>query len=78
MEYEMEPIEFVTVDSHTHTQLQCGPCPLCRLIVRCHILLWSVVLPEFIVGIKESSPPRPCLQRPAIGGMDGVEEMDAG
>ncbi len=35
----MEPIEFVTVDSHKHTQ--CGPLPLCRLIVRCQILLWS-------------------------------------
>lgn len=35
----MEPIEFVTVDSHKH--IWSGPWALCRLIVRCQILLWS-------------------------------------
>lgn len=45
---------------------------------------FGLVLPEFNVGIKESrkhsecSASHPCLWRPAIVGMDGVEEMDAG
>lgn len=61
--------------------IQCGPCPLCRLIVRCHNL------PGYDAtrincgnngSRRQCSTPCSCLWRPTVFGMDGVEEMDVG
>lgn len=79
MEYEMEPIKFVTADSHKHTMW-----PLCSLIVRCQILLWSgsARIHPGNKGKQENTVSAALLVHvsggPTIGGMDGVEEMNAG
>lgn len=55
--------------------------PLALLPVDCQILVWlGTVRAHPVEGGRKwkAEPAHPCLWSPTIGGMDGVEEMDAG